>query len=268
MNYQPVKSENQANKHTGPKEANHNVGTEDNIDAENFEIEAESTQDYFVLLIWSSYTSTSKSSKAKNAGEEPNKNPDLKTDEKPVDKEDQVFLDELKRLKRQEQDANDAAEALKKEFAKHTKDLFLQLGATKASSTNTVNTASTPVSTASPYGGLSFTDMEPNDYDISALKGYVWPYLLMSFPTSRINSIHPSTFNTWRSNSAVQTRICAVLVQATSKDLQSNAVEENLSKVMKFKEVMSCEEVSVFSAIREFVDIVKITLEFGARGVE
>ncbi|GJT85674.1 hypothetical protein Tco_1067391 [Tanacetum coccineum] len=47
----------------------------------------------------------------------PHKHPDLKTDEKPVDKEDQVFLDELERLKRQEKDANDAAEALGKEFA-------------------------------------------------------------------------------------------------------------------------------------------------------
>ncbi|GJV57000.1 hypothetical protein Tco_1458005 [Tanacetum coccineum] len=168
MNYQPVRSENQANKHAGPKEANHSVGTEDNIDAGNSEIEAESAQDYFVLPIWSSYTSTVKSSKAKNAGEEPNKNPDLKTDEKPVDKEDQVFLDELERLKRQEQDANDAAEALRKEFAKDTEDLLLQAGAAKASSTNTVNTASTPVSTASPYGGLSFTDQD--DSEIPALE--------------------------------------------------------------------------------------------------
>ncbi|GKF77228.1 hypothetical protein Tco_0229698, partial [Tanacetum coccineum] len=59
--------------------------------------------DYFVLPIWSSYTSTIKSSKAMNAGEEPNKHPDLKTDEMLVDKEDQVFLDQLERLKRQEQ---------------------------------------------------------------------------------------------------------------------------------------------------------------------
>ncbi|GKF73243.1 hypothetical protein Tco_0219575, partial [Tanacetum coccineum] len=66
------------------------------------EIEAKSTQDYFVLPIWSSYTSTVKSTKAKNAGEEPNKHPDLKTDENPVDKEDQVFLNELEILKRQE----------------------------------------------------------------------------------------------------------------------------------------------------------------------
>ncbi|GKG45241.1 hypothetical protein Tco_0495319 [Tanacetum coccineum] len=97
MNYQPVRSENQANKHTGPKEANHSAGTQDNIDARDSKIEAESTEDYFVLPIWSLYTSTVKSSEAKNEGEKPNKN----TDEKPVDKEDQAFLDELERLKRQ-----------------------------------------------------------------------------------------------------------------------------------------------------------------------
>ncbi|GKD59897.1 hypothetical protein Tco_1297406, partial [Tanacetum coccineum] len=111
----------------------------------DYEIEAESAQDYFVLPIWSSYTSTVKSS---NAGEEPTKHPDFQQ----VDKEDQVFLDELERLKRQEHDANDAAEALKKEFAQETEDLLLQAGAAKASSTNIVNTASTLVSTANPYG--------------------------------------------------------------------------------------------------------------------
>ncbi|GJU30851.1 putative ribonuclease H-like domain-containing protein [Tanacetum coccineum] len=143
---------------------------QDNIDAGNSDIEAESAQDYFVLPIWSSYTSTVKSSKAKNAGEESNKNHDLKIDEKPVDKEDQVFLDELERLKRQEHGANDAAEALRKEFGKDTEDLLLQAGAAKASSTNTVNTTSTPVSTASPYGRLSFTDTDQDDSKILALE--------------------------------------------------------------------------------------------------
>ncbi|GJR96684.1 putative ribonuclease H-like domain-containing protein [Tanacetum coccineum] len=215
-----------------PKEANHSVGTEDNIDARNSEIEAESAQDYFVLPIWSSYTSTIKSSKAKNAGEEPNKNPDLKIDGKPVDKEDQIFLDELERLKRQEQDVNDAAEALRKEFAKDTEDLLLQAGATKASSTNTINTTSTPVSTASPYGGLSFTDMDQDNSEIPALKdmydhpsdgiftnasyddeGAVADFTNLEtivnvspIPTSRINSIHPSTPILGDPNSAVQTR--------------------------------------------------------------
>ncbi|GKC52358.1 hypothetical protein Tco_1075103, partial [Tanacetum coccineum] len=47
----------------------------------------------------------------------------------------------------------------------------LQLGAAKASSTNTpVNTASTPVSTASPYGGLSFTNTDQDDSKIPAIE--------------------------------------------------------------------------------------------------
>ncbi|GKG08392.1 hypothetical protein Tco_0334224, partial [Tanacetum coccineum] len=105
---------NQANKHAGPKEANHNACIEDNIDAGDSELEVESAQDYFVLPIWSSYTSTVKSSKTKTTGEESNNHPDLKTNEKPVDKEDQVFLDELERLKRQEKDANERSSKKKK----------------------------------------------------------------------------------------------------------------------------------------------------------
>ncbi|GJW28811.1 retrovirus-related pol polyprotein from transposon TNT 1-94 [Tanacetum coccineum] len=127
-----------------PQDANHNAGTQDKIDAV-------------------------KRSTTKDACEAPNKHPDLKTDEKPVDKEDQVFLDELERLKRQEKDANDAAEALRKEFAQETENLLLQAGAAKASSTNIVNTVSTPVSTASPYGGLSFTDPTNPDQDDSEI---------------------------------------------------------------------------------------------------
>ncbi|GKE45785.1 putative ribonuclease H-like domain-containing protein, partial [Tanacetum coccineum] len=179
-------------------------------------------QDYFVLPIWSSYTLIVKSSKAKIAGEEPNKNPDLKTDEKPVDKEDQVFLDELERLKRQEHDANDAAE-------------LFQAGAAKDSGTNTVNTASTPVSTANPYGRLSFTELtnaNQDDSEIPALEeiynnhidgifnhasyddeGVVADFTNLEnvvnvspIPTSKINSIHPSTLILGDPKSAVQTR--------------------------------------------------------------
>ncbi|GJU64256.1 hypothetical protein Tco_1246091 [Tanacetum coccineum] len=65
-----LRSENQANKHAGPKEANHSAGTQDNIDAGKSKMKR-ITQDYFVLPIWSSYTSTVKSSEAKNEGEKP-----------------------------------------------------------------------------------------------------------------------------------------------------------------------------------------------------
>ncbi|GKG39285.1 hypothetical protein Tco_0463430, partial [Tanacetum coccineum] len=47
----------------------------------------------------------------------------------------------LQQLRAQKQYANDAAKALKKEFAQETEDLLLQAGASKASSTNIVNTA-------------------------------------------------------------------------------------------------------------------------------
>ncbi|GJY38646.1 putative ribonuclease H-like domain-containing protein [Tanacetum coccineum] len=96
-------------------EAKHNAGTKDNIDAGDSEKEDKSAQDYFVLPIWSFYSSTVKRSTEKDAGETLNTHHDLKTDENLVDKEDQVFLDELERLKRQEKDANDAAEALRKD---------------------------------------------------------------------------------------------------------------------------------------------------------
>ncbi|GJS93056.1 ribonuclease H-like domain-containing protein [Tanacetum coccineum] len=129
-----ARSENQANKTTGPKEANHSAGTQDNIDTGNSEMEAESAQDYFVLPIWSSYTSTVKSSEAKNEGEKPNKNTGLKTNEEP--------------------------------------DLLLQAGAARATNTNTVNTASTPLSTASPSGGLSYPNLTYTDQDDSQIHAF------------------------------------------------------------------------------------------------
>ncbi|GJW91860.1 putative ribonuclease H-like domain-containing protein [Tanacetum coccineum] len=179
MNYQPVRSENQANKNAGPQEANHNAGPEDIIDVGDYENEAESAQDYF--------------------------------------------------------DTNDAAEAPRKEFAQETEELLLQAGAAKASSTNIVNTASTPVSTASPYGGLSFTNLtnpDPDDSEIPALENIynnptdgiftnssyddegavanftnLEPVVNVSLsPTSRINSIHPLTLILGDPQSAVQTR--------------------------------------------------------------
>ncbi|GKF03056.1 hypothetical protein Tco_0029979 [Tanacetum coccineum] len=121
MNYQPVRSENQANKTTGPEEANHSA--------------------------------------AKNEGEKPNKDTGLKKNVEPVDQEDQAFLEKLERLKRQEMEANDVAEALRKEFAQDAEDLLLQAGAARATCTNIVNTVRTPVSTASSSGRPSYPDL-------------------------------------------------------------------------------------------------------------
>ncbi|GJZ00708.1 hypothetical protein Tco_0518137 [Tanacetum coccineum] len=118
------------------------------------------------------------------------------TNGKPVDKEDQVFLDELKRLKRQEKDANDAAEALRKEFTQQTEDLLLQAGAAKPSGTNIVNTASTPVSTAGTDSDLPNLDQDGSE--IPALEE------IYKTPTDGIFT--NSSYDDEDPQSAVQTR--------------------------------------------------------------
>ncbi|GJX93934.1 hypothetical protein Tco_0348520 [Tanacetum coccineum] len=203
LGYNPQKINKKKLEVNKSTKANQNAGTQDNIDAGDSEIEAESTQDYFVLPIWSSYTSTIKSSKANNTGKK--------------------------------QMLTDAAKALRKEFAQETKDLLLQAGAAKANSTNILNIVSTPVSTASPYGGLSCTDLTNTDQDDSEIptlekiydnptngiftnssyddEGAVADFTNLEpvmnvspIPTSRINSIHPSTQILGDPQSAVQTR--------------------------------------------------------------
>nr|GEY88978.1 hypothetical protein [Tanacetum cinerariifolium]GEZ04094.1 hypothetical protein [Tanacetum cinerariifolium] len=121
----PITAKNDAKKTTGPKETNNSAGTQDSFDTENSKIKANHAREYYVLPLWSSYTSTVKSSKSKNGDEMLNKDTDSKTNEEPIDQEDQAFLEELERLKRQEKDANDAAETLRKTFAQTTEDLLL-----------------------------------------------------------------------------------------------------------------------------------------------
>ncbi|GJZ06661.1 hypothetical protein Tco_0540454 [Tanacetum coccineum] len=126
----------------------------------------------FVLPIWPSYSSTI--------------TPALTTDDKREGprEEEQVFMDDLERLKRQEKEANEEAEALRKKFehlvikegaARTCSSIIFSTVSTpaKASSTNLVNTVSIPVSTASPYEGLSLSDPtnpEEDDSEIPPLE--------------------------------------------------------------------------------------------------
>ncbi|GJY67174.1 ribonuclease H-like domain-containing protein, partial [Tanacetum coccineum] len=167
MNYHPVRSENQANLHAGQQEANQNARYKTIIDVGDSEKEDESDQDCFVLPIWPSYSSTTPALKSDDKREGPRE-------------EEQVFMDELERLKR----ANEEAEALRKKFEQETENLVIQEGAAKtsntnifstvstpatASSTNLVNTVSIPVSTASPHEGLSLSDPTTPEEDDSEI---------------------------------------------------------------------------------------------------
>ncbi|GJW16321.1 putative ribonuclease H-like domain-containing protein, partial [Tanacetum coccineum] len=125
-------------------------------------------------------------------------------DLKPVDKEDQVFLDDLERLKRQEQDANDAAEALRKEFAQETEDLLLQAGAAKASNDSEIPALEEIYD--NPTAGI-FTIQSYDDEGVVADFTNLETIVNASpIPTSRINSIHPSTLILGDPKSVVQIR--------------------------------------------------------------
>ncbi|GJV74145.1 putative ribonuclease H-like domain-containing protein [Tanacetum coccineum] len=112
------------------------------------------------------------SSEGKDGDKKSHKDDVLKSKQKPVDVEEQAFLEELERLKSQEKEANDTAEALRKELDKSTDDLLQQARFDKATSTNSVSTASAPVSTANtPVSTDSvFSTGEPSaNYDDSQI---------------------------------------------------------------------------------------------------
>ncbi|GKA55178.1 putative ribonuclease H-like domain-containing protein, partial [Tanacetum coccineum] len=135
MNYQPVRLENQANNTPGPKETNHSAET-------------------------------------KNEDDKSKEDTGLKSKEKLVNKEEQAFLEELERLKRQEKEAYDLAKGLRKEGAQGTKDLLHQIGDARASGTKTVSTASPSraFSTGESFSLVSINYADQDDSQIPALQ--------------------------------------------------------------------------------------------------
>nr|GEX72511.1 hypothetical protein [Tanacetum cinerariifolium] len=176
--YELLTVENQANKFAGPKEANNSAGTQANDDQ----------------------------------GDKIENNTGFKTREKPVSQVEQIFLEELKKLKIQEKEANDAAESLRKE-ATHD----IQNAST--SSTNLINTASITLSTADDplmhhlkeiYANLSegiFTDSSYDDEGmVTDFNNLETNESVSPTPTIRIHTIHPKTKILGDPKLAVQTR--------------------------------------------------------------
>ncbi|GJS56674.1 ribonuclease H-like domain-containing protein [Tanacetum coccineum] len=116
--------ENQANIHASQQEANQNAGTEETIDVGDSDKEDDSAQDCFVLPIWPSYSSTNTPAEA------------------------EAHMKKFETC------------GIKEGAAKPSStNIFSTVSTpTKASSTNPLNTDSIPVSTASPYEGLSLDD--------------------------------------------------------------------------------------------------------------
>ncbi|GKD96508.1 hypothetical protein Tco_1380405, partial [Tanacetum coccineum] len=198
MNYQPVTTENKANKSAGPKEANHNPGTQGANDTGHSDKDAEPAQEYFVMPSWSSYTSTLKGSETKHGGEKPNEDTGVKTRKELVDQTHQIFLEELEQLKRQEKEANDAAEALRNHSTEDTEELLLQADDSEIPALEDIyDTPDHGIFTNASY------DDEGAVADFTNLDSSV---NVSPIPTSRIHFIHPTSQILGDLKLAVQTR--------------------------------------------------------------
>nr|GEY72160.1 hypothetical protein [Tanacetum cinerariifolium] len=96
---------NQTDRNAGPQDTNGNADIQDNVDARK-EV---SDQHYIVLPLWSSISSTFKSSDDKAEDDKPKDDTDSKNVEELVNKEDQAYRNELDRLMNQEKEAINAA---------------------------------------------------------------------------------------------------------------------------------------------------------------
>ncbi|GJY32541.1 putative ribonuclease H-like domain-containing protein [Tanacetum coccineum] len=149
MNYQPVTAGNQTNKNAGPQETNGNTGLKKNVDAGQTEEENVSTQQYIVFPLWSSISSSYKSSDDKAKDYTVDDDACKKTVQEPASEYDQALKNVLDKMMDQEKEATEQSDAVRKEFEAQCDSQLLQEKITRASSTNSFNTVSTPVNTAS-----------------------------------------------------------------------------------------------------------------------
>ncbi|GJU87743.1 putative ribonuclease H-like domain-containing protein [Tanacetum coccineum] len=111
MNYQPVTTGNQTNKNAGPQEANGNTGLKQSVDAGQSEEKNVPTQQYIVFPLWSSISSSYKSSDENDtadnsAGESPV--------QKPASENEQALKNVLDYMMDQEKEASEQSDAVRK----------------------------------------------------------------------------------------------------------------------------------------------------------
>ncbi|GJY34042.1 putative ribonuclease H-like domain-containing protein [Tanacetum coccineum] len=157
MNYQPVSAGNQTNKNAGPQETNGNTGLKKTIDAGQTEEENVSSQQYIVFPLWSSISSSYKSSDDKAKDYTVDDDACRKTIQEPASEYDQALKNVLDKMMDQEKEATEQSDAVRKEFEAQCNS---QEKITRASSTNSFNTVSTPVNTAS--ASRTFSPVRPS----------------------------------------------------------------------------------------------------------
>ncbi|GJU41522.1 putative ribonuclease H-like domain-containing protein [Tanacetum coccineum] len=141
---------NQTNKNTGSQEANGDTGLKKSVDARQSEEKNMSSQQYIVFPLWSSISSSYKS-----------------LDET---ENEQTLKNVLDKMIDQEKETKEQSDAVRKEFEAQCNRHHLLGKSTRAISTNSFNTVSTPVNTAGGsriFGdaGSSFVPLNLDTYN-------------------------------------------------------------------------------------------------------
>ncbi|GKE34625.1 putative ribonuclease H-like domain-containing protein, partial [Tanacetum coccineum] len=231
---------NQTNKNAGPQEANGNTGLKQSVGAGQSEEKNVSTQQYVVFLLWSSISSSYKSSDENDTTDDfAGKSPV----QKPASENEQALKNVLNKMMDQEKEAIKQSDAVRKEFEAQCNRQNLSGKATKANNTNSFNTVSTLVNAGSsfvPLGGsfpddplmpdledtaeVQNTSIFGSAYDDKDLDTYNSPYadqvmgaeadfnnmesstVVSPIPSIRVHFIHPKDQIIRDPRSAVQTR--------------------------------------------------------------
>ncbi|GJU03455.1 putative ribonuclease H-like domain-containing protein [Tanacetum coccineum] len=165
MNYQPVTARNQTNKNAGPQKANGNTDSKKNVNVRQTKEENVSTQQYIVFPLWSYISSNYKSPDDKAEDDTVDDDACKKTVQEPASEYDQALKNVLDKMTDQDKEATEQSDVVRKEFESQCDSQLLQEKITRVSSTNSFNTVSIPVNTASaprtfspirPSSGLSF----------------------------------------------------------------------------------------------------------------
>ncbi|GJR27295.1 putative ribonuclease H-like domain-containing protein [Tanacetum coccineum] len=112
MNYQPVSAGNQTNKNAGPQEINGNTGLKKTVDAGQTEEENVYTQQYIVFPLWSSISSSYKSSDDKVKDYTVDDDACRKTVQEPASEYDQALKNILDKMIDQEKEAIEQSDAV------------------------------------------------------------------------------------------------------------------------------------------------------------
>ncbi|GJV82883.1 putative ribonuclease H-like domain-containing protein [Tanacetum coccineum] len=180
MNYQPVTAGNQTNKNAGPQETNGNTGLKKNVDAGQTEEENVSTQQYIMFPLWSSISSSYKSSDDKAKDDTVDDDACKKTVQEPASEYDQALKNVLDKMMDQEKEATEQSDAVRKEFEAQCDSQLLQEKITRASNTNSFNTVNTPVNTAS--ASRTFSHVGPSSGPSFVLFGGSFPIDVANLP--------------------------------------------------------------------------------------